>query len=94
MNKTLKNYHLRLTLVGAEKKERLKDKNIKIIKQVNNDKKLKKYMILINFHITFLYRRLSSGNFREVIKKKPVIIFNEIKFLKKFIQRIIYFRKK
>ena len=42
MNKRLDGYSLYLTLVGSEKKEKFRAKNIKIIKQVNNDKKLKK----------------------------------------------------
>ena len=51
-------------------------------------------MTLTKFSYYHPTQRVSSGNFRESIKKKPVIIFNEIKFLKNLSQRIIYFRKK
>ena len=84
MNKRIKDYHLRLTLVGAEKKERLKDKNIKIMKQVNNDNKLKK---IYDSHQIFILPSYTEGYPQVILeslsRKKPVIIFNEIKFLKK-----------
>ncbi|MBD1163509.1 glycosyltransferase [Pelagibacterales bacterium SAG-MED11] len=84
MNKRLEDYHLSLTLVGAEKKERLKDKNIRIIKQVNNNKKLKK---IYDSHQIFILPSYTEGYPQVILeslsRKKPVIIFNEIKFLKK-----------
>ena len=84
MNKRLEDYHLSLTLVGAEKKERLKDKNIRIIKQVNNNKKLKK---IYDSHQIFILPSYTEGYPQVILeslsRKKPVIIFDEIKFLKK-----------
>ena len=84
MNKRLDNYHLSLTLVGAEKKEKLKDKNIRIIKQINNDKKLKK---IFDSHQIFVLPSYTEGYPQVILesfsRKKPVIIFNEINFLKK-----------
>lgn len=83
-NKILEDYHLSLTLVGAEKKEKLKEKNIKFIKQVNNKKKLKK---IYDSHQIFVLPSYTEGYPQVILesfsRKKPVIIFNEIKFLKK-----------
>ena len=52
-----------MTLVGAEKRK-IKDKNIKIIKQVNNDKKLEKYMTPTKFSYYHPTQRVSSGNLK------------------------------
>jgi len=91
MNKRLDGYSLYLTLVGSEKKEKFRAKNIKIIKQVNNDKKLKK---IYDSHQIFILPSYTEGYPQVILesfsRKKPVIIFNEIKFLKKIFSKGLF----
>ena len=91
MNKRLDGYSLYLTLVGSEKKEKFREKNIKIIKQVNNDEKLKK---IYDSHQIFILPSYTEGYPQVILesfsRKKPVIIFNEIKFLKKIFPKGLF----
>ena len=91
MNKRLDGYSLYLTLVGSEKKEHFREKNIKIIKQVNNDEKLKK---IYDSHQIFILPSYTEGYPQVILesfsRKKPVIIFNEIKFLKKIFPKGLF----
>ena len=78
------NYSLNLTLVGSDKKIILKEKNIKILAQINNDLKLRR---VYDAHQILILPSYTEG-FPQVIlesfaRKKPVIVFDEIKFLKK-----------
>lgn len=84
-HKKINNYNLSLTLVGDDKKKKIKEKNLKVIKYINNATKLRN---LYDTHQIFVLPSYTEG-FPQVIleslaRKKPVIVFQEIKFLRKF----------
>ena len=93
MSKTLEDYHLNLTLVGAEKNEISINKNIKIIKQIKDNKKLKK---IYDTHQIFVLPSYTEGYPQVILesfsRKKPVIVFKEIEFLKNLFKGFIYFK--
>ena len=91
MSKTLEDYHLNLTLVGAEKNEISINKNIKIIKQIKDNKKLKK---IYDTHQIFVLPSYTEGYPQVILesfsRKKPVIVFKEIEFLKKIYSKGLF----
>lgn len=84
MNKKIGKYDLNLTLVGYYKNLFFKKKKISIIQQIDNDISLKK---IFDNHQVFVLPSYTEG-FPQVIlesfaRKKPVIVFKELSFLKK-----------
>lgn len=83
LNKNIGKLNFSLTLLGSENKNCKKEKNIKILKHISNTKKL---INVYDNHEILILPSYTEG-FPQVIlesfaRKKPVIVFNEIKFLK------------
>ena len=94
-HKKISNYNLSLTLVGDDKKKKIKEKNLKVIKYINNVTKLRN---LYDTHQIFVLPSYTEG-FPQVIleslaRKKPVIVFQEIKFLRKFYHAGLFVSKR
>ena len=95
MNKKIEKFNLYLTLVGNDKKLIYKEKNLKVLKYIDNNLKLRK---LYDDHQIFVLPSYTEG-FPQVIleslsRKRPVIVFKEIKFLEKFYKGGLFISKR
>lgn len=95
MNKKIDNYYLNLTLVGGDKKIKFIEKNIKALGHISSNLKLRR---LYDSHQILVLPSYTEG-FPQVIlegfsRKKPVIVFEEIKFLKKIYPNGLFVSKR
>ena len=77
-------YKFRLTIAGDKNHPSIKFKNIKFLKEISNKKKI---LSLYDNHDIFILPSFTEGSPKVILeslaRKKPIIIFNEIRHVKK-----------
>ena len=87
-------YEFKLTIAGDKNHPPISLKNIKFLKEFSNKKKI---INLYDNHDIFILPSYTEGSPKVVLeslaRKKPIIIFKDIKHVKKILRGYLYLRE-